>query len=260
MTEIKLWENVPGYIEGCESPVLEYYPANEKRGDGAVVIFPGGGYSHRARHEGEGYAKYLNSIGLDCFVCEYRVAPYAFPYPLLDARRAVRYVRANAAKYGIDPSKIAVMGSSAGGHLAETVSTFRGAIDGEGVDGMDKVSPYPNAQILCYPVTDFDSHNGSYKNLLGGAFCPEECERLNPISNVDADTPAAFLWHTETDNCVKVRGTLDYAVALHNAGVRCEMHIYPTGGHGLGLAESNECIARWSGELAFWLRYNGYLN
>ena len=156
-------------------------------------------------------------------------------------------------------SKIAVMGSSAGGHLAETVSTYRGPIDGEGVDEMDNVNPFPNAQILCYPVTDYDSHNGSYKNLLGNALTEAECNRLDPIKNVTADTPIAFLWHTETDTCVKVRGTLDYAVALHNAGVRCEMHVYPTGWHGMGLAAQEPCVARWADELLYWLTYNGYL-
>ena len=259
METLKLWECVPGYIDGAESPVLEYYPAQNKRSRGAVVIFPGGGYSHRATHEGEGYALFLNSHGIDCFVCEYRVAPYRFPIPLLDARRAVRYVRANAEKYGIDPSKIAVMGSSAGGHLAETVSTYRAPIDGEGVDEMDNVDPFPNAQILCYPVTDYDRHNGSYRNLLGDAITDKECERLDPIKNVTADTPIAFLWHTETDACVKIRGTLDYAVALHNAGVRCEMHVYPTGGHGMGLATREPCVARWADELLYWPTYNGYL-
>jgi acetyl esterase/lipase len=259
MELLKLWECVPGYIDGAECPVLEYYPAENKKSRGAIVIFPGGGYSHRAIHEGEGYALFLNSYGIDCFVCEYRVAPYRFPYPLLDARRAVRYVRANAEKYGIDPGKIAVMGSSAGGHLAETLCTYKGKIEGESTDAIDCIDPIPNAQILCYPVTDYDSHNGSYKNLLGDAFSDAECERLNPIANVTNDAPIAFLWHTETDRTVKIRGTFDYAVALHNADVRCEMHVYPTGHHGMGLAQQDQCVARWSDDLVYWLGYNGYL-
>ena len=136
---IKLWESeVPGYIGG-ELPMLTYYPSENKKGNGTVIICPGGGYCKRAPHEGEGYAKYLNSIGLDAFVVDYRVDPNRFPYPLLDARRSVRYVRKNAEKFGIDPNKIAIMGSSAGGHLAALTSTYRGQIEGEGVDEINKV-------------------------------------------------------------------------------------------------------------------------
>jgi len=164
---IELWDSVPGYEEGHHHPTLEYYPAENKHASGTVIIFPGGGYARRAPHEGEGYAKFLNEQGMSCFVLQYRVAPTRFPYPLLDARRAVRYVRANAEKFGIDKDKIAVMGSSAGGHLAALISTYRGEIDGEGADELDNTDCLPNAHILCYPVTDMDSHNGSYRNLLG---------------------------------------------------------------------------------------------
>ena len=154
MDIIQLWENVPGYVDGGEKPYITYYPAENKKGDGAVIIFPGGGYAKRAPHEGKGYADYLTAQGISCFVLEYRVSPNRFPLPLLDARRAVRYVRANAEKYGIDPNKIAVMGSSAGGHLAAFVSTYLKPIDGEGADDLDTVDFRPNAQILCYPVID----------------------------------------------------------------------------------------------------------
>ena len=130
MDIIELWENVPGYEEGHHHPTLEFYKTENKRGRGTVVILPGGGYARRAPHEGEGYAKFLNELGLDCFVLQYRCAPTRFPYPLLDARRAMRYVRANAEKYGIDPEKIAIMGSSAGGHLAEMTATYREKLDG----------------------------------------------------------------------------------------------------------------------------------
>ena len=121
MTTYKMWDNVPGTC--LEEPVLEYFPAENKKSDATVVILPGGAYEVRAVHEGAGYAEYFNSIGMDAFVCEYRVKPHKFPLPLLDARRAIRYVRAHAAEFGIDPAKVAVMGSSAGGHLAGLAST-----------------------------------------------------------------------------------------------------------------------------------------
>ena len=258
MKSITLWENVPGYIDGLEAPVLEYYPAENKKGNGAVVIFPGGGYCHRAKHEGEGYAVFFNELGLDAFVLQYRVAPYRFPLPLLDARRAIRYVRANAEKYGIDPEKIAVMGSSAGGHLAATASTYTDAIEGEGVDELDSVNCMPSAQILCYPVTDFNSHNGSYKNLFGDLYT-ELSETVNPIKNITSATPPAFIWHTETDTVVKIECTLDYVANLHLNNVRAELHVYPRGGHGLGLAKSDPLISRWTRDLASWLEYMEYV-
>ncbi|MBQ9070844.1 MAG: alpha/beta hydrolase [Clostridia bacterium] len=258
MEIINLWDNVPGYEEGHHFPTLEYYKAENKRGRGAVVIFPGGGYSGRAAHEGEGYARFLNSHGIDAFVVQYRVAPTRFPYPLLDARRAVRYVRGNAEKYGIDAEKIAVMGSSAGAHLAEITASYRKAIDGEGADALDDVSPFPNAQILCYPVTDFDSHNGSYKNLLGDR-CEEMMEELNPIRLVTPDTPKTFIWHTETDKVVKPECTLKYVARLHENNVRTELHLYPDGWHGMGLAEQNPIVSRWSNDLIFWLKMMKYI-
>ncbi len=260
MEVINLWDNVPGFEEGHHYPTLEYYAANNKRGKGTVIICPGGGYVGRASHEGKGYAEFLNKIGLDAFVLEYRVAPSRFPYPLLDARRAVRYVRYNAEKFGIDTCKIAVMGSSAGGHLAALLSTYNGHIDGEGVDNIDEVDYRPNAQILCYPVTDSESHEGSYRNLLGED-CSNEKKRnsVNPIEISTSDTPPAFIWHTETDPGVKVTSTYKYAMSLRKNNVRVEMHIYPDGGHGLGLAENNSCVRRWSKDLEFWLEFNEYI-
>ncbi len=257
MEVINLWENVPGYEEGHHIPTLEYYKAENKRGCGTVVIFPGGGYSGRALHEGEGYARFFNDNGIDVFVLQYRVSPTRHPYPLLDARRAVRYVRANAEKFGINPDKIAVMGSSAGGHLAALISTFRGEIDGEGADTLDEVDYLPNAQILCYPVTDMESHNGSYKNLLAGK-AEELRESVNPIAICPSDAPEAFIWHTETDKTVKVTSTYKYAAKLNELDIRTEMHIYPIGHHGLGLAEGFPSVKRWSRDLLFWLEDKGF--
>ena len=264
MQTIKLWDSAPGLIEGEFEPVLEYYPAEVKKGDGAVVILPGGGYAKRAAHEGDGYAKFLNSIGIDAFVCEYRVHPYTYPYPLLDARRAMRYVRANAERFGINPEKIAIMGSSAGGHLAEVTSVYSEKLDGEGYDELDSVDYLPNAQILCYPVTDYESHNGSYKHLYGLDKWQDDgfedfCLTLNPIAYARANVPPAFIWHTEVDKTVAVVSTLKYVAALHNADVRVELHVYPEGSHGLGLASDKPFIARWSNDLAVWLKHIGFI-
>ena len=146
MTTIKLWDKTPGMCE--EEPVLEYFPAQNRISDATVVIYPGGGYGMRAPHAGKGYAEYFNTIGMDAFVCEYRVLPHRFPLELLDARRAVRWVRHHAAEYGLDPHKVAVMGSSAGGHLAGLVSTYTAPIDFEGIDEVDGENPIPDATLL----------------------------------------------------------------------------------------------------------------
>ena len=264
MTEIKLWESNAPLYNGETNPIFEYYPAQNKRGRGTVVIFPGGGYHHLAEHEGKGYAEFLNECGLDVFVLKYRVSPNRFPAPLLDARRAVRYVRANAEKYGIDPEKIAVMGSSAGGHLAALTSTYKKAIDGEGVDELDKVCPMPNAQILCYPVTNFESHNGSYNNLLGDGHTEEERLALTPNLLVDGTTPPAFIWHTFEDASVAVASTYDYVTRLKEHNIPTELHVYPYGRHGLGLGNVPERdivphVQSWAGLLENWLKLYGYI-
>ena len=257
-TVIDLWDEIPGY-NGGHKPVLEFYPAENKKGNGAIIIFPGGGYSIRAAHEGVGYAEYLTANGIDCFVLQYRVSPDRFPYPLLDARRAVRYVRANAEKYGIDPNKIAVMGSSAGGHLAAFVSTYTDPIDGEGVDALDELDFRPNAQILCYPVIDMMGHSGSFKNLLGEN-AAEICDSYTPSLICDAGTPPVFLWHTSSDPGVNVINSYKYAIRLRELNVPVEMHIYPVGGHGLGLAPNLPYIQNWAPHLVDWLKLMNYID
>lgn len=262
MKEIfKLWENAPGVIEGEEIPSMTYYPSESKSCAAAVVIFPGGGYSRRADHEGRGYAEYLNANGIDAFVVDYRVSPYRFPYPLLDARRAVRFVRANADRFAIDPSKIAVMGSSAGGHLAALVSTYTAPIDGEGYDELDLVDFRPNAQILCYPVIDKFGHPGSYNNLLGERVA-ELCSLVNPALIADKSTPPAFIWHTAEDNAVDVCNTYRYATRLKEFSVPCEMHIFPFGHHGLGLAPApqHRHLQQWASLMIKWLSLMGFCN
>lgn len=258
MKTFDLWENAPLQIEGEETPRIRYFEAEEKRGDGTVIVFAGGGYMRRSEHEADKYALFLNSLGLDSFVLDYRILPYRYPAALIDARRAVRFVRANAEKFGIDPSKIAVMGSSAGGHLAAHVSTYRGKVEGEANDSLDNVDPTPNAQILCYGVTEYQSNLLTYKNLLGDKI-EELREEVNPIRLADETAPRAFIWHTETDTAVNVSSTLSYASRLHELGIRCEMHIYPEGPHGIGLADKYPSVRRWQGELKFWLENEGYI-
>jgi acetyl esterase/lipase len=258
MTTIRLWDEVPGLC--LEEPVLEYYPPEGKASDGAVLILPGGGYANRAGHEGKGYADFLAAAGIHSFVCQYRVAPHRFPLPLLDARRAMRLIRARAGEFGIDPGKIAVMGSSAGGHLAALLSTYTDPVDGEGADGIDQVDPLPDLTILCYPVIHMPdvtgiAHRGSFLNLMGGEV---DFRPVSPDLLVTEDTPPAFLWHTALDAGVDVRNSYLYAAALSSKGIRNEVHVFPDGGHGLGLAESEPHTAQWTSLLLGWLRHEGW--
>lgn len=258
---MKLWNETPG-MHLTEPEIIPYVP-EEKRSDAAIVIFPGGAYCGLADHEGAGYAEFLAEQGITAFVVNYRVAPQKFPLELLDARRAVRWVRAHAAEYGICKDKVAVMGSSAGGHLAALVSTYRGTIDFEGLDAVDEEDYLPNAQILCYPVicnpaAEGIAHVGSYHNLLESRERADQV-KVDPSLIADEKTPQAFIWHTAGDAGVNVINSYRYAEKLRDLNVPVEMHIFPYGHHGLGLAPKHPHVAQWSGLLLNWLRLLGWL-
>ena len=244
------------------STKIRFYPAENKRGNGAVVIFAGGGYYFRAPYEEIDYARKMNEFGLNAFTVDYRVAPDRFPLPLLDARRAVRFVRKNAARFGIDPHKVAVMGSSAGGHLAALLSSYRAQIDGEAADETDRIDFMPDAAVLCYPVTTLceeHRHKKSASNLLGERES-ELAAALSPDRIADEKTPPTFIWHTANDELVPVLNALRYAERLTSLGVPVEMHVFPDGRHGLGLAEEIPYVSRWSGLLKEWLTLNGWFD
>ncbi len=255
-SEYKLWEEDEGSV------LIHYYPAKERKSDAAVLIFPGGAYRGRASHEGVGYAEHFMEVGIDSFVVDYRVYPDFFPLPLLDARRAVRFVRYYAEKFGIDKEKIAIIGSSAGGHLCAMAATYREKIDGEGIDEIDNECYLANSQILCYPVISAVDesiwHKYSMESLLGDnmAFAPN----VSPELIADENTPDAFIWHTANDPSVNVINSYVYASALRRVNVPVEMHIFPDGPHGLGLAKDMpETVGQWAGLMDNWLRAKNWL-
>lgn len=262
MKTYKLWDVAPLLVD--YEPVLEYYPTENKTTDATIIVFPGGGYWFRAPEEGEGYARYLNTLGMDAFVLQYRVSPYHFPAQLLDARRSIRFVRANAEKFGVDANKIGVMGSSAGGHLAAMVSTYRGTTEFENNDDIDKVDYIPDFQILCYPVITLSdmaiAHIGTTLNLIG-----TESDKLviakdlNPALIADEKTPKAFIWHTSNDEGVNVCNSLQYGERLRHVGVLFEMHVFPDGEHGLALAENEPHVGQWTTLFENWLKDNKYI-
>ena len=252
MTEVKLWDKVPGPTDG-ERPRLTYYEPAAPARSAAVVIFPGGGYEMLAPHEGRGYAEFLAAAGFHAFVLDYRVKMpdvMLFPWPLVDARRAVSLIRRNAAAYGIDPQRIAVMGSSAGGHLAAMTSTYTGPVEGEA--DTDYMS---DATICCYGVVaqPFEEWMTGWlkTSLLGGK--EEGWEAASPDRNVTEQTPPAFLWSTSDDPVVNVIHTYRYAEALRRHGIPHEVHVFPHGSHGLGLASGDPSVGQWGGLLVRWL-------
>ncbi len=262
MKTMELWNNVPGMCE--ETPVLEYYPAENRKTDATVVILPGGGYSTRAQHEGKGYAEFLNSLGMDAFVCQYRVAPHRHPLPLLDARRAVQMVRHLSKELGLAADKVGIMGSSAGGHLAALTCTCQETYPDvlQKTDDIDKIDALPNFQILCYPVialNDF-GHIGSGDMLLGNKDVYSPARYALSAHNIVHDkTPKAFIWHTIEDQTVPVQNSLSYVSALHAKNIEAELHIFPKGAHGAGLAAHIPHTGQWSKLLENWFRFYGLL-
>lgn len=253
MVEFKLWDK-----EGATK--MHYYAPTEKKTDACVIVFPGGGYANLCDYEGKDYALFLNTLGITAFVVYYSVAPKHFPDPLLDSRRAIRFVRANAEKFGIAADKIAVMGSSAGGHLCALTSTYTAPIDGEGVDAIDDYAFMPNAQILCYPVISSDErifHGGSYHNLLTDKY--DERENFDPELLATENTPPAFIWHTAEDKTVPVANACRYLAALASKGVYGELHVFPYGAHGRALSLEDPHVAQWKALLTNWLVLIGWL-
>lgn len=248
MKQFKLWEE-----NSQVETTIDYYEPLQKASDIAVVIFPGGGYFYLAKHEGEGYAHLLNSFGITAFVVNYRVFPNYFPKPLLDARRAIRFVRSNAQKFAINKEKIYAMGSSAGGHLVALLSTYLKDI-GEIKDDLYKESFLPNGQILCYPVISADErifHSSSFINLLGERYI--EKDEYSPELLVNKTTPPAFIWHAADDSSVPVMNSYRYAQALSVQGISHELHVFSEGGHGAGIAPQWKIVNQWVNLLQNWL-------
>jgi acetyl esterase/lipase len=246
-----------------EVPQYQVYLAPEgKRTGQAVVIFPGGGYGILAmNHEGHDYAKWLAERGITGVVVKYRVGKpdfgYQFPVPFLDARRAIRTVRANAKEWGVDPAKVGVMGSSAGGHLASLCTTRHAdTFAEEGKDEIDKLSARPDFSILIYPVISMGGtgHSGSRDNLLGRAPSPELLEKCSTEKQVAKDTPPVFLL-TTADDFVDCRNSFDFASACKAHGVPVTLHCFEKGGHGYGMNVGDKGgLAAWPALLDAWLK------
>lgn len=257
---IPLWpDGAPGALgkEDKDIPSLTVYLPEPGTATGAaIVIFAGGGYGKLAPHEGEGYAHWLMTNGITCFVVKYRLGSdgYRHPAMLQDASRAVRLVRARAAEWKIDPKRIGIIGSSAGGHLSSTLVTHFDSGKADASDPIERESSRPDLAILCYPVITMgaNAHAGSKKHLLGDQPNPELVKNLSNETQVTKDTPPCFVWHTQEDKGVKVENSLAFAAALQQAGVPFDLHIYQNGPHGIGLGKDEP--HPWANMCIYWLR------
>lgn len=265
---VKLWPGgAPGASGNAESdsPTLTIYRANVSSAvPTAVIVLPGGGYRHLAfDYEGTEIAEWLNQLGISAFVLKYRLGPkYHYPIELWDAQRAIRYVRANASQFHIQPDKIGVWGFSAGGHLASTTGTHFDSGDRDSPDVVERESSRPDFMILAYPVITMETpyvHVGSLHALLGEQPDPKLIRLLSNELQVTARTPPTFLFHTTEDQVVPVENSVQFYLALRKAGVPCEMHLYEKGRHGVGLAQKDPVLKSWPERLAAWLRVQGYL-
>ncbi|MDL2206824.1 alpha/beta hydrolase [Eubacteriales bacterium OttesenSCG-928-N13] len=203
-----------------------------------VLVCPGGGYGMTASHEGEPIALRMNAMGFHSAVLWYSVAPSVFPKALTELAKAVDLVRQHADTWSVDEDRIIVLGFSAGGHLAASLGVFWNR---PFLAEAAKLSPdqmKPNGLVLCYPVITSGefAHRGSFENLMGHADDPELLHMLSLETQVTAEVPPTFLWHTWDDEAVPVENALLLATALKKADVSMELHIYKHGVHGLSLA------------------------
>ena len=265
-----LWTgDAPGALgkQDKDIPTLTPYFAESAKATGAaIVICPGGGYGGLANHEGDHYARWLNESGIAGFVLKYRLgsAGYRHPVMLQDAARAVRTIRARAGEWKLDPKRVGIMGSSAGGHLSSTLLTHFDAGKPDAADPVDRESSRPDLGILCYPVVTLVgpfAHAGSRKNLLGTNPPPELVRELSNDLQVTKDTPPCFIWHTYEDGGVPVENSLQFAEALRKAGVPFDLHVYQKGPHGLGLGTRDwnpDKRLPWTGDCVYWLKGQGF--
>ena len=274
---IPLWPNGAPGAKGTDPdkdiPSLTLWlPKPELATGSAVVVCPGGGYGMLAvDHEGKQIAEWLNSLGITAIVLKYRLGPrYHHPAMIQDAGRAIRTARWRAKEWKIDPRKIAIMGFSAGGHLASTAGTHFDAGKPDADDPIERVSSRPDRMILVYPVIALATpygHSGSLRNLLGDNPPREIVESLSNERQVTKETPPTFLAHTDADKGVPAENSLLFVLALRKAGVPVELHLFERGPHGLGLGDGTPAFRvppepsfkAWPKLCEAWLQNQGFL-
>jgi acetyl esterase/lipase len=252
------------HVYTVQSPDIAVFLPPKRIATGqAVIICPGGGYGTLSYDwEGTAIAKLLNSKGIAGMVLKYRLPNSKSNIepdksPLLDAKRAIRLVRYYAGKWNIKTDKVGIMGFSAGGHLASTLGTHFDPGDANAADSVDRISSRPDFMILLYPVITMSKpymHAGSRNNLIGQNPDPEMAKYYSNDLQVTKQTPPTFLVHATDDTSVPVENSLSFYQALKDNNVSAEMHIYPKGGHGFGLALDKGYLQTWTDRCIDWLR------
>ena len=280
-TVMKVWpEGIPGSLKNetyAEKPFLSngevswveqvsepqlfvFLPPAGKENGAAVLICPGGGYQGLVMtYEGSGIAKWLNDNGIAAIVLKYRIPSDLIMKdksigPLQDAQEAIRVIRRNSSEWKINPAKVGVIGFSAGGHLASTLSTHYAE---KVYEPSDNTSARPDFSILIYPVITFDStftHAGSRINLIGKNPSEESVRHFSNELQIDAKTPPAFLVHAADDNVVPVKNSIVYFEGLQRFKIPCELHIFQKGGHGFGLSAGKGTQSAWPDLCISWLK------
>lgn len=261
----RLWPQNLGKADKDNPTLTMYEPDSGKANGSAIIICPGGAYRGLAAHEGEDYGRFLTTYGITGFVLKYRHGGGGYKYPEItaDAARAIRMVRANAREWRLNPRKIGIMGSSAGGHLASTMMTHFDDGDRSSSDSVERVSSRPDFGILCYPVISMGpiGHTISREQFLGLIPSTELVKLYSNELQVTAATPPCFLWHTYKDSSVSVKNSLEFAKALEENGIPFDFHVYEHGKHGLGLGDkppfSN--TLPWTKDLIVWLKVRGVI-
>ncbi|WP_339920511.1 alpha/beta hydrolase [uncultured Flavobacterium sp.] len=265
--ELNTYKN--GEIESSSQvskPTLSLFlPKKTKPNGTAVLIFPGGGYSHLAiNKEGTKVAQWLNTMGITAFVLKYRlpsdkIMENKSTGPLQDAQEAIRYIRRNATQLNIDEKRIGVIGFSAGGHLASTLSTN---YNEQVYNSIDSTSARPNFSILIYPVVSMNSkitHLGSQVNLLGKSASSSSMERFSNDLQITSETPETFIVHASDDTVVSAKNSINYYKGLIQHHVPVELHLYEKGGHGFGLGK-DQTSQYWTADCQNWLKNHQYIN
>mgnify|MGYP000279775962 CR=1 FL=1 len=260
--KLKTIEEKEGRITQIEEPeLLAFLPAKEERKQMAVIIIPGGGY-HYLTYDlgGYSYAKWLNTLGISAFVLNYRLPTspdlkQREIAPLQDIQAAIKYIRRDAAQYGILPNQIGILGTSAGGHLAAMVSNI--STDYTELKGdWQNYSTIPDFAILVSPVIDFGefAHKGSRENLLGKDASEQLIKEYSMQNRVTEKTPPTILFHAQNDPAVPMINSVLYYESMIKNKVKGAMFIFPKGEHNIGISNKTDLTDDWKKLCADWLK------